>query len=358
MMNQGESMKEIDLGAQQALQSLLSHIPNLQIKSIRSESADQSYQIDFVVHFSYGGTDRTLLCEVKPSGQPRYVRAALHQLRNYLAHARQPAIPVLIAPYLSPQARALCVEDGAGYLDLQGNARIAFDSVFIERIISDAPPAERRELKSLFKPKSAQVLRVMLRDPHRSWRVADLAEAARVSIGHVSNVRKALHAREWLEVSEEGMFLRDPNALLDAWRKEYELPSGKRLGFYTALHGASVQDAVRHVLGTERDTGKAILSSFSAAQWIAPYGRSGSQHFYADTKGVENLTRALNLSPASKGENVVIVVPKDEGLFIDSDEPSPGIVSTSPVQTYLDLSAMGERGAEAADHLRREKLAW
>lgn len=357
-MNRRESMKEFNMEAQQAIQRLLSHIPDLHIESIQREPTDRSHPFDFIVNFSHQGSDRALLCEVKSSGQPRYVRAALHQLRNCLAHARQPVVPVLIAPYLSPQARALCVEDGAGYLDLQGNARLVFDSVFIERIISDPPPAERRELKSLFKPKSAQVLRVMLKEPQRNWRVADLAEAAQVSIGHVSNVRKALLAREWIVVAENGMFLSEPDALLDSWREEYELPSGKRLGFYTTLHGASVQDAVRHILGTERGKGKAILSSFSAAQWIAPYGRSGSQHFYADSKGVENLTNALNLSPASKGENVVIVVPKDNGLFIDTDEPSPGIVCTSAVQTYLDLSATGERGREAADHLRRERLGW
>jgi hypothetical protein len=28
------------------------------------------------------------------------------------------------------------------------------------------------------------------------------------------------------------------------------------------------------------------------------------------------------------------------------------------VQTYLDLSASGERGAEAAEHLRRTRLTW
>jgi len=44
-----------------------------------------------------------------------------------------------------------------------------------------------RELKSLFKPKSAQVLRVMLRDPagHGGYRAR---RDRGVSLGHVSNV--------------------------------------------------------------------------------------------------------------------------------------------------------------------------
>jgi hypothetical protein len=39
-------------------------------------------------------------------------------------------------------------------------------------------------------------------------------------------------------------------------------------------------------------------------------------------------------------------------------EAGPGVICTSAVQTYLDLTNAGERGKEAADHLRQEKLQW
>ncbi|MBC7052256.1 hypothetical protein G6O46_24925, partial [Salmonella enterica subsp. enterica serovar Enteritidis] len=109
------------------------------------------------------------------------------------------AMPIFIAPYISPEAQALCNEFEVGYLDLVGNARIVFDTVFIERRVDTKPPAIQRSLKSIFKPKSAQVLRVLLRDPDRAWRVADLAHTAEVSLGHVSNVRSELVDREWAE---------------------------------------------------------------------------------------------------------------------------------------------------------------
>src|SRR5471032_154419 len=76
------------------------------------------------------------------------------------------------------------------------------------------------------------------------------------------------------------------------------------------------------------------------------------------TRKACKLQTALKLAPASKGENVVVTVPKDLGLLADAVEPAPGAVCTSPVQTYLDLSIAGERGAEAADHLRQERLSW
>ena len=74
--------------------------------------------------------------------------------------------------------------------------------------------AESRALRSTFNPKAAAILRVMLRDPGRAWRVTDLAEKANASLGHVSNVRKALLEREWIEKQANGVVLIQPDALL------------------------------------------------------------------------------------------------------------------------------------------------
>ncbi|PTN50146.1 hypothetical protein DAI43_18800, partial [Achromobacter xylosoxidans] len=42
-----------------------------------------------------------------------------------------------------------------------------------------------------------------------------------------------------------------------------------------------------------------------------------------------------------KGENLVVTVLDDPGLFLDTVQPAPGVVCTSPIQTYLDLSVAG-----------------
>jgi len=130
------------------------------------------------------------------------------------------------------------------------------------------------------------------------------------------------------------------------------------VAFYTTLHGSAFEEAARRVLRADGEAGLAVFASFSAAQWLAPYGRTGTQHFYADEEGLERLRSALKLSSISKGENVVVNVLKDSGLFLDAVQPAPGAVCTSPVQTYLDLFGAGERGREAADHVRQEILQW
>jgi len=357
-MKMPESMNTLIENAAEAFKVLLAEVPLIRLINLKIESPVGENYADFLVHLDVQNHPRTLVCEVKPNGQPRNVRSALHQLHNYSQHLGGETLPVLIAPYLSPESQKLCRESGAGYFDLHGNARIAFDGIFIERIVSGKPHAERRDLKSLFKPKSAQVLRVLLREPERPRRVAQLADEASVSIGHVSNVRSGLIAREWAQVSDEGLFLSDPDTLLDAWSAEYEPPVGKRTGFYTTLHGSAFEEAIRHALHVGPGQGQAVLASFSAAQWLAPYGRTGSQYFYADQEGQEKLKDCLRLTIASKGENVVVTLPKDKGLFNDTLSPAPGVVCTSAVQTYLDLTAAGERGQEAAEHLRRERLTW
>jgi hypothetical protein len=358
MLKTDESTRAVETKAIQALRDLLSEIPSIRLDAIELAAASPNSEVDIIARLASGDRSMTLICEVKSNGQPRNVRSALFQLQRHIAHSSGDAVPVFIAPYLSPQAQAICKESNVAFMDFVGNARLVFDHVFIERRVADKPPADRRELRSLFKPKSAQVLRVLLSDPRRAWRVTELAESAGVSLGHVSNVRSGLLDREWARVSDNGLFLSDPDALLDTWRDEYEIPVGSRSAFYTILHGTAFEELARKALAVPAGRGKAIFSGFSAAHWLAPYGRTGVQYFYADATGLERLKQLLKLTLSPKGENVVVTVPKDLGVFRDTVQPAPGAICTSEVQTYLDLWASGERGKEAAEHLRRERLTW
>lgn len=360
MLKLTHSVKELEAQAAKALRELLEKVPIIQLESIEAEPSD--WGVDLVVRLLVVGKRHLLICDYKSNGQPRYARSALLQLQNYIAQRAPEATGIFIAPYLSPAVRRMCEQNDVGYLDLEGNARIAFGGVFIERQVAEKSAAEQREFKSLFKPKSAQVLRALLREPGRAWRVTELSEISGVSMGHVSNVRTNLIDREWARASDDGLVLSAPDALLDAWRESYTAPQGERLLFYTTLHSKAFDEAARSVLsveyGAEQGSGRAAFASFSAAQWLAPYARTGTHYFFADLKGLAKLLTALRLEKASKGENVVITVPKDLGLLADTVEPAPGAVCTSPAQTYLDLSIAGERGADAADHLRQETLSW
>lgn len=358
MLKQVNSVKHIEQLAAENLRALLEKIPPLDLQSIKIEQPAASGQADVIAHVEVGDKQYVLVCEAKQSGQPRFVRGAIYQLRDYLREFPASATPVVIAPYLSPESRQLCVQNGISFLDFEGNARLAFGTVFIDRLREDKRSPELRSLKSIFRPKSTLVLRVLFRDPAQRWKVTDLAKAASVSLGHVSNVRNALLDREWGAVSSEGLYLRAPDKLLDAWKSAYVPPVAERHLFYTTMHGEVLESRLRELFAVVPDTERIALGSFSAAQWIAPYGRTSTLSLWSEQKEVEKIKERLQLSSSLKGENVVVSVTQDDSVFFDAFSAQHRIRCTSPLQTYLDLSKGGERGEEAAEHLRRLRLSW
>ena len=361
MMKSVETVKNLDVVAVDAVRDLLGHVPNLEIGSV-----GRDYQIDLRIALTRGGLNYVLIIEVKPNGAPRFVRSVVYQLRDYVAHvdqsnhadAGQRLIPMIVSPYLSPESRAICIDHNVAYLDLFGNAHLAFDSVYIDRAVADKPKAESRALRSIFNPKAAAILRVMLRDPDRAWRVTDLAEKANASLGHVSNVRKALLEREWIEKQADGGVLVHPDALLKTWRENYRRPSGHRITGYTHLHGKQLDEQLSRVLNPYPQRPRTIYSLHSAAQWFAPFGRDGTHTFYADESGAQFLQEALRVTPVPKGANVVLHIPNDESLFDDAIEPALGIFCTSPIITYLDLWNGNDRDREAAEYVAKECFPW
>ena len=198
--------------------------------------------------------------EIKPNGAPRFARSAIYQLESYITHLHRSEhqddtgqfIPMLVSSYLSPESRSICLDHNVAYLDLYGNARLAFGPVYIERSVPERPKSEARAQRSLFTPRAGAILRVLLRDPARAWRVTDLAEAANASLGHVSNVRKALLDREWVEIREDGLVLVQPDALLKSWRENYRQP---RRPSHQRIHGSPRGPASQSPVGKpERGT--------------------------------------------------------------------------------------------------------
>jgi Transcriptional regulator, AbiEi antitoxin, Type IV TA system len=347
----------LELLAVERLQTVLGGIPFLRPGKPSTQQTTSSSGADLTIPVEVRGQSWTLVCEVKKTGQPRFVREGAFQLRKYLqALSSHHAYGIFIAPYLSDESAALLREESLGYLDFAGNCFLSFDGVFVERSGSPRTPERRRELREIFAPKASRVLRILFTDPRRSWRVTELAERAAVSLGQVSNVRRALVDREWASTDAQGLRLRKPETMLDAWRSAYVPRLAEAKDYYTLLHGKELNRAIEGAFAALPEGAHLLLSSFSAAQWLSPFARSAGTNFYADKIGMQALSEHLKLERAARGTNVSVAVPKDDGVFIDSCEPAPGLWCTGALQTYLDLSQSGDRGREAADHLRKTLL--
>lgn len=356
-------MSEIQQIERQALNALRGVLARADFLSVgdpeqqRLLDSPSASRPDFVLPVTVGNHQWHLVCEAKSLGQPRHARNAVLQLTEYI---RTPNVtngyPVFLAPYISPESAEICHKAGVGHVDFAGNCRLQFDTVLIERSGAANPQPDKRGLHSIFAPKSARILRRLLQEPRRLWRVVELAVATETSLGQVSNVRRALIDHEWAAANAGGLRLVLPDALLDAWRDAYSRRRIERHRYYTLFHGDSLDARIKESFAVAPPESHVLLASYSAARWLAPFSRHPAQHFYADADGEVFLMEQLQLEPAAKGENVVIDRPVDDGLFSDRIEAAPGLWSTGLVQTYLDLAVSGDRGLEAAEHLRQTRI--
>ena len=343
-----------------SLHKLPDRFPEIQLISTNRDGLLDSTKTPFEVlaEIRLFKTRYFLAFEAMSIGQPSHIRNHLLILKSRIAQSSADAIPILAAPFLSQRSRSICTENHVGYFDMVGNIHLRLPGALIDIAVPDTPQVEKRTLQSLFRPKAASILRLMLRDPLKPWRVKALAEAVGVSFGQVSNVRQELIKREWGQETPTGIMLFDPNSLLDAWRDAYQEPVGETIELYTSLHGKHF-DAVCNDLFSQQGSERHIaFASYSAARWISPYGRSGTEYFYATRHGSNKILEALQGERLHLGANVRIHIPKDEGILNDTIKPTPDVLCTSPLQTYLDLSILGERSIEAAEHLRNQVLKW
>ena len=105
---------------------------------------------------------------------------------------------------------------------------------------------------------------------------------------------------------------------------------------------------------------KAAYAAFSAAEILAPAVRQPRQWLMASPDVAGELVKRIDAKPADSGDNLVLLVPPDDGPFFDAQVRSGSPAVTSPLQTYLDVAHLAGRGEEAAEAIMEQVLkpAW
>ncbi|MCE9635885.1 MAG: hypothetical protein K8T90_09285 [Planctomycetes bacterium] len=355
-----------------ALRALLRDCPRVtSLDVVYGEGVDDAIHARATV----AGASKHLRCIALRTAEPRIVRQTIdRELAGMRQRAADAAGLVILAPFISAEAAAICRDAGVGSADFEGNAALDLGAVLlvIDRRAGRRPRRAPREMVSLFAPKSARVLRLMLANPGLPWLVTEMARQAGISLGHASNVRTALLDREWGCLEGGRIRLARPRALLEAWGHVHRLRRPKRQRFHTLLHGTELMTALgaasrvsaAPATGDAADTPHPpfVLSSFSAADDIAPYVPPQGLYVSTTAAGVDALRSGLGLEPSARGPNVIVTVLRDDGALRDAvptgrirspGDPGgvPGVSRTSAVQTWLDLMQEGGRGEEAAQHL-------
>ncbi|MGA7341940.1 MAG: hypothetical protein WBE72_19630 [Terracidiphilus sp.] len=130
-MKASNARQDLELRAAAALKAVLAEVSSIKVREIRRQSPDAGRDRGLMAFVDIFGHHHTLACEVQSDGQPGHLRNALAELQSGAAWLPGDATPVIIAPYFSPEAQAWCKENQTGYVDLEGNARIALGEVFI-----------------------------------------------------------------------------------------------------------------------------------------------------------------------------------------------------------------------------------
>ncbi len=332
------------------------------------------YGISGCIPATVNGKSCMIVVSNEEDGAPRFVKAAAHRLRSYMGVLGKVGaaasgggggvnpVPVICAPFLSPKARAACTELGISWIDRLGNAHISGGGMHMDIQVPGQPAkSPSRRLKSLFGARAGMVLRVLLSEPGRPWRVVALADRAGVSVGHVSAICRELGTRAWGERRKEGFVLTEPARLLQAWSVAWEPAIGMR-AFYSPAPGEPLAAVLRGIpLNAESGRPRIVRCRDSAAQWIAPFLRGMHATLYADRQGLELLDGLPGLVRLQEGYGALEVAVPDErsDVFLHVAVPAPGIVCTDALRTFLDMGSRGnEREREAAEHLASLSFPW
>lgn len=360
-------MNKVDSTFPKYIRAFFRSIPKLTlqpVKSIRMGVDPNSF--DMRLAFDHRGVHYLVIIGLKSRVTPSLARLLVARLLMVIrqldenTQSNYVVIPMLVSSYLSPQSREICNDHKVAFLDMCGNAEFVSETLLLSREVERKPVSETRKLRSIFSPKGGAILRTMLLEPDRAWKVKDLAVAADSSIGHVSNIRNALMDNEWIEKNDRGVALSQPDMLLQTWRENYRKPRGEFLHGYTYLREGELEQTLNELFEDlmQEEYPPLVYGRNSASQYFAPFLRGTSRFFYANDLGVRLLEDELDLSYVDRGENIVIQVVNDRGILRDSVEVGPRILCTDPITTYLDLWNGNDREREAAEILAQEYFPW
>lgn len=349
------TMKEIGIKerAIEAILTCMREVPFIQVKQVRENQRQGNAEADLVVYLQIKDRPpQQIVVAVKANGQPRLARDAANQLLRWCA-AFPKAYGVFMAPYISPQSAGICEKEGVGYHDLAGNCRLSFGQVFIRRESACNPFAQKRNLRSLYAPKSTRVLRVLLMRKLDWWKTQVLADEACVSLGQVANVKKLLLDREWVAEGDEGFRLTNFKDLLTDWTANYTYRKNIVREFYS-MQGTDEVESVLSRACREMDIPYAF-TGFSGARRVAPAVRGQRTMAYVSTIS-EALLEQVGLKEVQSGANVSLIIPYDEGVYYEAREMDV-LRIVCPVQLYLDLKGYKGRGEEAAEAVWKQELS-
>lgn len=267
---------------------------------------------------------------------------------------------VVVTRYLAPTNRARLDDAGISYIDATGNMRVrsSAPALFLSDHGADSDPwrGPGRPRGTLKGEPAAKVVRALIDLPD-PWRVSDLAETSRASVGSVYRVMQFLEEQELAERRSDGQYVvPDWAALLRRWSQDYQLLRTNTVTRWIAPRGLSgLLDTVR----ADRQTDYAVTGSVAAAAWAAHAPARSAMVYVRD---VERTATRWGLRETEAGANVLLIEPTYAVVMERAMTALEGLTVARPAQVAADLmTGPGRAPAEASElieWMRAHEQSW
>jgi hypothetical protein len=360
------SPAELERKLAEALREQLSSVGWLRHSVVEpAKSSDKGWDLRATVPLPTGG--KAVLCvECKLHFQP----SQFLSIKDRRCHAGQSkhVRRVLAMPFITPRMAAICQESDWSWFDLAGNCYLNIPGILmIERAGHEPVRVHRPAGANLGTPEAARIVRALLSPENagQRWTQRDMvahfsklqAPIPAPSLALVNKIVKYLREQGFVEpLPNRGFRVRDYEGLLQAWRNVYRLDRHARRRYFTLAQGRSLNEKLK----TLESAGLIAYAAFSAAEFQAAYVRQPRTWLYVHSDLESQLQTSLEAKVVDSGENLIVFIPEDLGVFYQLETAPGRLACTNVVQTCVDVAQAGGRGDEAAEALLQQRLkpAW
>ena len=306
---------------------------------------------DWRLSLEWAGSAHRFAVEYRSQATPKGLTAAIAQAEAVAGSE----LPMVMAPYLGPDALDRLLERSVSGIDFSGNGLVIVPGQWLVlRTGSQNRYPDSKPIKAVYSGTSSLVGRVLLLRREFPQLKAIQEEIAgrggEISLGTVSKVVRALE-EDLVVVRDPAIRTVQPTQLLDRLVNGYQRPAVDR---EVDLRVPDVPRAL-HLLSARADElGVRLVVQGEDRYLVAPTSHDRVE-IYVDS--IQRLLDALDFEAGSAFPNLILRQTGDQRVYFDRRRTG-GMPYAPPLQLYLELASGGKREREVASQLRDDLLEY